>query len=100
MSLTESPSTTTTPKPRRKTRRKKRAAPAKPKPAVGCAGLTANDCAAGCNATGCIISGRPYCGHPFKGGLQGRDMQNDAAVARVETAKKTLGKAKVKVAGI
>lgn len=98
MSLTETPSITPT-KPRR-ARRKKRAAPAKPKPAVGYAGLTANDCAAGCNATGCIISGRPYCGHPFKGGLQGRDMQNDAAVARFEAAKKTLGKAKVKVDGI
>lgn len=99
MSLTETPSNVVPLKPR-KPRRKKRQAKVAAKPATAFAGMTATDCPSGCGPAGCIISGKSYCGHPFKGGLQGRDIQNDAAVARVEAAKKALGKAKVKVGGI
>lgn len=86
-------------KPRR---RKKRAAAtaAKPKAPPLFARLTANDCCGGCKAEACVISGKPYCAHPFKGGLQGRDMANDEAVKRMEWAKKMLGKAKVKLDGL
>ncbi len=34
------------------------------------AGLTKNDCAIGCSATGCVIAdGRQHCMHPCKGGV-------------------------------
>ncbi len=69
----------------------------KPKPVAAFVGLTAVECAAECSAAGCVISGKPYCGHPYKGGLQGRDLHDDAAVARMDAAKRMLGKAKITV---
>ena len=33
------------------------------------AGISRENCAAGCNADGCVISGKNYCTHPLKGGL-------------------------------
>ena len=98
MSLSETP-TSAPKKPRRKPRRAKpRKAAANPKPSGQFSGLTAVDCPSGCNVNGCVISGKAYCGHPYKGGLQGRDLHNDAAVARMDEAKKMLGKAKITVA--
>lgn len=83
---------TTTPKPR-KTRRKpvKRAATT-PKAADDLAGLTVTNCPTACNVDRCVISGRNVCAHPRKGGLQGSDMHNGAALERLNRAKKVLGK--------
>jgi hypothetical protein len=47
-------------------------------------GLTVKDCPKACNADGCVISGKPYCAHPRKGGLHGRtmgDRRSDRAAA-------------------
>lgn len=81
----------------KKTRKKAKArrAPAarkeKPETAkVAYPGLTATTCAAACNADGCVISGRPYCAHPRKGGLQNDDMGNPEAIRRLQAAAKQL----------
>lgn len=70
----------------------KRAA-ASPKPADPgeFASLTAADCCKACGPNGCAISGKSYCAHPRKGGLQGRDMSDPDAIARFGRAKKMLG---------
>jgi hypothetical protein len=54
-------------------------------------GLSATDCAGACDVKGCVISGKPYCAHPRKGGLHHADMLIPAALARYERAKKNLG---------
>lgn len=100
MSMTQDETTPTrAPKKKRGARRAKRAAPAaaKPKPTAILAGLTATDCAAGCNVAGCVISGKPYCAHPFKGGLRGSDMGNETAIGHLTAATRMLGKAKIKL---
>ena len=75
--------------PRRKPGRKpKLTAPDKPKEFEG---LTAGACAASCRKGHCVISGRSYCAHPYKGGLQSIDMSNRAAVERIARAKAHLG---------
>lgn len=98
MSMQEENNAPAAPKPKRKyDRRKKRAAPrteaaAAPPPVPPfLAGLTATDCASACTANGCVISGRPYCAHPHKGGLQGKDMHNPDAVRRLNAGRKILG---------
>lgn len=89
MSITETP----TPAPRRKTKRKPaRKAAAAPKPASELAGIAVDKCPAACNAEGCVISGKPVCAHPYKGGLQGGLMHDSNALARLNAAKKLLGK--------
>lgn len=73
---------------------KKRAAPARKeaKPqGVAFPGLTKTGCADGCNAKGCVISGKPYCAHPTKGGLQTVDMNSEAALKRLKAAREQLG---------
>lgn len=55
-------------------------------------GLTAKDCAKGCGPDGCVISGRDYCAHPMKGALQAIDLQNRAAIERIERARKHIGR--------
>jgi hypothetical protein len=55
-------------------------------------GLSRSACASACTATGCVISGAPYCAHPTKGSLQAVDMQNPAALARVEAARDHLAR--------
>lgn len=55
-------------------------------------GLSRNACASVCTVTGCIISGAPYCAHPMKGSLQAVDMQNPAALARMEAARDFLAR--------
>lgn len=95
MSMTE---ITEAPARKRKGARKRRATAApKPKPVAAFVGLTALNCCAACSITGCVISGKPYCGHPFKGGLQGAEAHDKAAVDRLKSAKTMLGKAKIKV---
>lgn len=54
-------------------------------------GLTKTACADGCNAKGCVISGKPYCAHPTKGGLQTGDMNDNAALKRLKSARDFLG---------
>jgi len=64
---------------------------ARPKAAVSqFSGLTKTACADGCNARGCVISGKPYCAHPTKGALQTGDMNNAAALKRLRDAREFL----------
>ena len=81
------------PKPRTK------AATAKPPKAESTpyAGITVSDCCEACNKDGCIISGRPYCAHPRKGGLHSSQMQDNPAMRRLNEAKRILGKKMLEV---
>ena len=85
------------PPAKKKTARKRKAAkpraPSAPKPAAEFAGLTVTECCKACSADGCMISGSDYCAHPRKGGLQGSDMHNSAALERVQKARKSLARA-------
>jgi hypothetical protein len=77
---------------------KKRAAAPKPAPADGkFAGMTVRDCCDGCNEKACVISGKPYCAHPRKGGLHGPEMSDNAALLRRKQAETVLGKQKLTV---
>ena len=53
-------------------------------------GLTRTACANACNIKGCAISGKPYCAHPTKGGLHSVDMNNAAALRRLQNARDQL----------
>lgn len=64
--------------------------PVPTEPATPYAGLTRTACAAACNATGCAISGKGYCAHPFKGALHPSDMSSPAALARLDAARAEL----------
>lgn len=82
------------PKPAKKKAVKKRRAAAKPavKPAAEKSsapfpGLTRTLCADACNAKGCAVSGAIYCGHPCKGGLQGKEMADPEALKRLNLAR-------------
>ena len=57
------------------------------KPAAPFPGLTRTQCATSCSATGCAISGKNYCAHPTKGGLQTGDMNDPAALKRLQAAR-------------
>ena len=83
-----------------KRRVKKKAAPkrapaapkaAEPAAPTEYAGMTNTECATGCNRDGCVVSHKPYCAHPCKGGLQAGDMGNTAALQRLKAAQKLLG---------
>lgn len=50
-------------------------------------GLTRTQCANSCGTAGCTISGRSYCAHPTKGGLQASDMSDTAALKRLQAAR-------------
>jgi hypothetical protein len=50
-------------------------------------GITKNECCNSCNVDGCVISGKPYCAHPRKGGLHAGEMQDPAALRRAEQAR-------------
>lgn len=61
---------------------------AKPdKPSAPFPGLTRTQCATACNATRCAVSGRNYCAHPTKGGLQSADQNDSAALKRLQQAR-------------
>jgi len=67
-----------------------RIAPPKPKTIKApseFAGMTRTDCADECRMDRCVVSNRPYCAHPRKGGLQGIDLGNVSAVNRLTAAK-------------
>lgn len=54
-------------------------------------GLTVQDCPSGCNADGCVISGKSYCAHPRKGGLHMTDLANNRpAIERLRETQKIL----------
>lgn len=54
-------------------------------------GLTVKDCPKACTAEECVISGRAYCAHPRKGGLQMASQYNDVeAIERLNKAQKKL----------
>lgn len=63
------------------------ASPRDTRPSAPFPGLTRLACASACNANGCVISGRNYCAHPTKGGLQGADMGDSAALKRMQAAR-------------
>jgi hypothetical protein len=69
-----------------KKRAKSRAAP-RERSSAPFPGLTRNACASACNVDGCAISGKPYCAHPTKGGLQSADMNNRDALKRLQDAR-------------
>ena len=54
-------------------------------------GMTHMNCADGCRPDFCVVSGRAYCAHPYKGGLQRIDLTNLAAITRLNQAKEFLG---------
>lgn len=62
-------------------------APKDTRPSAPFPGLTRTQCADGCNANGCAISGKNYCGHPTKGGLQPDEMGDPAALKRLQNAR-------------
>ena len=80
-------------RPKRKPQKKpvrKAAAPVTAKPNIY-GGMTVSECPKGCNADGCVISEKPYCAHPRKGGLQMTDLANNRpAVERLKEAQKIL----------
>ena len=55
-------------------------------------GVTRGRCADGCGPTGCVISQKPYCAHPHKGGLQARDMHSRSALDRLDAAREFLSR--------
>jgi hypothetical protein len=79
------------PAPKKKPAKKKakRASPAAKKQPDGVPfpGLTRSVCAEACGAKGCVISGKSYCGHPCKGGLQAADLTDPAALKRLQLAR-------------
>ena len=83
--------------------RKKRKARAKPAPKAQsaakpeCLGLTAEDCCADCCLEKCVITGKPLCGHPRKGGLQPPDMLIPETLSRYQRATKALAHAAIDV---
>jgi hypothetical protein len=86
---------------KKKVKRKatKPTAAAKPPASGPFAGLTVTDCCDGCDAMGCVISGKSYCGHPRKGGLQSREIQDPAALKRLQRAKRILGEQMLELRG-
>lgn len=85
-------------KPKRKYRRRQAptrrdAPPAKAATPDYLAGMTGAQCAAGCNEKTCVISGKLYCAHPHKGGLQTGEKTNSDALQRYNAARLLLGTA-------
>lgn len=75
-----------------KKKTKRKAAVANPPKAEGIlAGLTVAACCNDCNVDGCVISGKPYCAHPRKGGLHSSEKMDRGAMRRYQDAQKVLG---------
>lgn len=94
MTMTDTQTNDTPAAPKRAKSRRKPARRAAPKDDA-LLGLTPKDCPIGCSEKGCVISGKPYCAHPRKGGLQGGDMSNRKALGRLNEAKAKLAHAAV-----
>lgn len=56
-------------------------------------GMTVANCCDDCNANACVISGKPYCAHPRKGGLHASEMQDGDALKRHRSAAALLARA-------
>jgi hypothetical protein len=56
-------------------------------------GMTISNCCDDCNIDGCVISGKPYCAHPRKGGLHAPEQQSPDAMARYRRAAAILDRA-------
>jgi hypothetical protein len=63
------------------------------------AGLTVTDCCNACSVSGCVISGKPYCAHPRKGGLHSGEIQDPAALKRLQRTKRILGEQMLEARG-
>lgn len=101
MSMTEETETKVPPAPKKKAKKPaaRRGAPSAPKQekADPYAGMTAQECCAGCNRAACAISHEAYCAHPYKGGLHPHQMDDADALARASAAKKKLRNQKIEV---
>lgn len=77
------------PAKRKKAKAKKKQAKtaAAPKTSQPYPGLTRTLCAAACGEKGCVISQKPYCAHPCKGGLQASEKNDPAALRRMQMAR-------------
>jgi hypothetical protein len=62
-------------------------------------GLTVTDCCDGCNVDACVISGKPYCAHPRKGGLHSAQMSEHGTMKRLQQSKRILGKQMLEARG-
>jgi hypothetical protein len=56
-------------------------------------GMTVSNCCGDCNIDRCVISGKPYCAHPRKGGLHAPEMQNPEALKRLRSDNAFLDRA-------
>jgi hypothetical protein len=54
-------------------------------------GLTVTNCCDKCGVDACVISGKPYCAHPRKGGLHAAQISDPVALKRLNHAKRILG---------
>lgn len=82
------------PKRRRKARRRapRRKAERATAAAAEFDGLTATNCCADCSPQRCVLTGRPICGHPYKGTLAFAD---NGIHARIGRARKAIQKQKI-----
>lgn len=79
------------PEPRRKRKVKTETAPAPAlKKLSEFAGITNEDCPVECTVKRCVITGKDYCGHPRKSGIQAVDKANPTVVDRYNRARKQL----------
>ena len=88
MSMTDVPE-----KPVAKPKKKARKRQVRTKPqatTLAYPGLTETNCCNTCGPEGCTISGQSYCAHPRKGGLHFWQMQDGAALRRLQSAQKQL----------
>jgi hypothetical protein len=53
-------------------------------------GLTSQDCSWDCGPDHCVITHRPFCGHPCKGGIQPTVMVDPEAMRRFNRARKVV----------
>lgn len=81
--------------PAQRKRRRAAASRPQPKPDDEFMGMTLRDCCVGCNEKRCLITGSPFCGHPFKSSHPSADPKVQARIAK---AKKLLAHQKIGVA--
>jgi len=62
-------------------------------------GISASNCCDRCHKDKCAISEMNYCAHPFKGGLQAVQMNDDRALKRFNKAKDKLKNQMIELRG-
>jgi hypothetical protein len=93
MSMTETPIDAPKKIVKKKRKPQRRAAAPPPAPAKvpsQFAGITTSECCDGCSRDRCVITEINYCAHPFKGGLQSAQMNDEQALKRFNRAKAAL----------